>query len=73
MEQKNAVMLIADDSFCIKAIQKSKSASWRFDWTFKEEGSEFVPKKPEHFELRKIVSDHLNELKIKKRPAWKGE
>ena len=73
MEQQNAVMLITDDNFCIKAIHKPKSASWRFDWTFKEEGSEFVPKRPEHFELRKLVSDHLNELKITKRPAWKGE
>lgn len=71
MDQKNSVMLIADDNFCVKAILKPKIVSWRFDWIFVEEGSEFVPKRPEHFTLRKIVSDHLNAKKIKERPIWK--
>lgn len=72
MDQKNSVMLIADDNFCVKAIFKPKKISWRFDWTFVEEGVEFVPRKSEHFTLRKIVSDHLNAKKIKERPIWKG-
>jgi hypothetical protein len=70
---ENAVMLIADDNFCIKAVHKPKVISWRFDWTFKDEASEFVPKRPEHFMLRKLVSDRLNEKKLSTRPVWKGE
>lgn len=71
MDQKNAVMLIADDNFCVKAIFKPKKIGWRFDWVFVDEGVEFVPRKSGHFALRKIVSDYLNAKKMKERPVWK--
>lgn len=71
IEQKDAVFLMADDNFCIKAIYKPKSVAHTFDWRFIEETDDFVPKIPQHFMLRKLVSDHLNEKKLKKRPIWK--
>ena len=66
-------MLIADDNFCVKAVYKPRQTGWKFDWTFREESSDFVPKRPEHLVLRKTVSDILNEAKLKKRPVCNGE
>jgi len=71
LEQKGSVFLMADDGFCIKAIHKPKSVVHSFDWRFVEETADFMPKIPEHFMLRKLVSDHLNEKKMTKRPVWK--
>lgn len=70
-EKADSVFLITDDNFCIKAIYKPKSVAHTFDWRFIEETDDFVPKIPQHFMLRKLVSDHLNEKKLKKRPIWK--
>lgn len=71
IEQKGSVFIMASDGFCIKAIHKPKSVAHTFDWRFIEESNDFIPKKPSHFELRRIVSDHLNSKKIAKRPIWK--
>jgi len=71
IEQKGSVFLMADDGFCVKMIHKPKSRTHTFDWQFVEETNDFVPKIPEHFALRKLVSDHLNDKKMNKRPVWK--
>ena len=71
LEQNGSVFIVTDDNYCIKAIHKPKSVIHNFDWRFVEEGDEFVPKRPEHFMLRQLVSDHLNGHKMNKRPIWK--
>lgn len=67
LESKNALTVVCDDGFIIKAIYRYVGTLNTFDWQFINDDKKCIPLIPAHFTLRHKLSNALNAKKIAKR------